>query len=108
MDEYALCAHSTKRRSLSKHELLFAVPFVRGYALKTKKWLMFFITNILPIKFNGKASASHALPAERKDLILAFIASQVKRKISFDNLIAGKGLGTILMLSGPVKKIKVE
>lgn len=80
---------------------MLAVPYVRGYALKTKKWLTFFLTNILPIKFSEKAFASLVLPAEQKELILAFVESQVKNKDSFDDIIAGKGRGMIFMLSGP-------
>jgi hypothetical protein len=94
-------AESPERRCLSEYELILAVPFVRGYALKTKKWLIFYITKIVPINFNNKAFASLVLSAEQKELILAFVESQVKHKDTFDDVIAGKGRGMILMLSGP-------
>jgi SpoVK/Ycf46/Vps4 family AAA+-type ATPase len=92
---------STKRRSLTKHELMLTVPFVRGYAMKTKRWLIFFIPKIIPVTFNDKAFSSLVLPEEQKELILAFAESQVKHKDSFDDIIAGKGRGMIFMLSGP-------
>jgi SpoVK/Ycf46/Vps4 family AAA+-type ATPase len=90
-----------KQRRLNMRELLMAVPFARGYALKTKKWLEFFIDKIVPITFNEKAFESLVLPAEQKELILAFVESQVRHKDAFDDVIAGKGRGMIFMLSGP-------
>ena len=88
-------------RPLSNRELLLCVPHVRGYAMKTKTWLWFFVDQISPIKFASNAFASLILPAEQKELIRAFVQSQAKYKDDFDDFIAGKGRGMILLLSGP-------
>jgi len=40
------------------------------------------------------------LPADQKELILAFAMSQVKFKDDFDDVISGKGKGIIMLLSG--------
>ena len=89
------------QRSLTDKELLLCVPYVRGYALKTKKWLNFFVNVVQPITFSTSAFSSLVLPAEQKELILAFVESQVRNKDKFDDIIAGKGRGMILLLSGP-------
>lgn len=88
-------------RALTNKELLLAVPYVRGYAIKNKKWLIFFVDQIQPITFSENAFSSLVLPHQQKDLIEAFVSSQVKYKDTFDDVIAGKGQGMITLLSGP-------
>jgi hypothetical protein len=90
-----------KHRPLTSRELLIAVPYVRGYALKNKRWFILFVDQIIPINFSDNAFQSLVLPNEQKDLILAFVESQVKHKNDFDDIIEGKGKGMIMLLSGP-------
>ncbi|KIW74199.1 hypothetical protein Z517_12139 [Fonsecaea pedrosoi CBS 271.37] len=94
-------ACSPKHRPLTMEELLLAVPYVRGYALKTKKWLWFYVDQVEEIKFADNAFASLVLPKEQKSLIRAFVESQVKYKDDFDDVITGKGRGMIMLLAGP-------
>lgn len=82
-----------KHRPLTPEELLLCVPYVRGYAIKTKKWLWFYVDQIAPINFAENAFSSLVLPSEQKSLIRAFVESQVKYKDDFDDVIAGKGRG---------------
>src|SRR5204863_6955092 len=88
-------------KQLTDRQLWLAVPFVRGYALKTKKWLWFFVKSIVDIEWSDGAFKSLVLPEDQKELILAFAQSQVKNKDNFDDVIQGKGRGIILLLSGP-------
>lgn len=88
-------------RPLTSRELILTVPYVRGYAVKNKKWLIFFVDQVQPITFSENAFASLVLPHQQKDLIQAFVSSQVKYKDTFDDVIAGKGQGMIMLLSGP-------
>ena len=90
-----------KHRPLTFKELLLAVPYVRGYALKNKKWFILFVDQISPIRFSENAFQSLVLPNEQKDLILAFVEGQVQGKNDFDDIIEGKGRGMIMLLSGP-------
>lgn len=90
-----------KHRPLTTEELLLAVPYVRGYAIKTKKWLWFYVDQVEEIQFAQDAFASLVLPKEQKSLIRAFVESQVKYKDDFDDIIAGKGRGMIMLLAGP-------
>ena len=94
-------AGKPKHRPLTAEELLLAVPYVRGYAIKTKKWLWFYVDQVEEIKFAENAFASLVLPKEQKSLIRAFVESQVKYKDDFDDIISGKGRGMIMLLAGP-------
>lgn len=85
---------------LTEDQLLHASPVVRGYSLKNKRWMEFFVENIGEIQFNDKAFESLVLEEDQKDLILAFAQSQVKYKHAFDDIISGKGKGIIMLLSG--------
>ena len=85
---------------LTEDQLLMATPMVRGYALKNKKWMEFFVEDIGEIQFDSGAFDSLVLAQDHKELILAFAQSQVKFKDSFDDIISGKGKGIIMLLSG--------
>jgi hypothetical protein len=74
---------------------------VRGYSLKLKKWLDFFVDLVTDIKWNTNAFDSLVLPEDQKELILAFSESQVANRQTFDDVIQGKGRGIIMLLSGP-------
>jgi hypothetical protein len=85
---------------LTPEELILCTPMIRGYALKIKKWVEFFVDCVTEVRFNEDAFESLVLPKEQKQLILAFAESQVKYKEVFDDVISGKGKGVIMLLSG--------
>jgi len=89
-----------KRLPLTDEQLLHCTPLLRGYALKTKRWLSFFVDSVSEITFNTAAFDSLVLPENQKDLILAFASSQIAHKDAFDDVISGKGRGIIMLLSG--------
>ncbi|KAI5461567.1 P-loop containing nucleoside triphosphate hydrolase protein [Mariannaea sp. PMI_226] len=88
------------RPPLTEEQLMMTYPIVRGYALKNKRWMEFFIDDVAEVKFNENAFSSLVLPTDQKELILAFAQSQVKFKDAFDDVISGKGKGIIMLLSG--------
>ena len=90
-----------ERPRLTEHHHLLCLPRVRGYSLKKKKWLLFYVELIQDIKFNENAFASLVLPKDQKELILAFAESQAMNQTGFDDVISGKGRGHITLLSGP-------
>ena len=91
-----------KVHSLSRNQLLISKDTVRAYSLKDKKWLSVFVNNITNIAWNSTAFDSLVLNPSTKDLILAFADSQIKHhQPTFDDVVKGKGRGTILLLSGP-------
>lgn len=92
---------NTDKFELSDEQKLIASPFVRGYALKEKIWLNFFVNAVQDIAFNNRAFESLVLPANQKELILGFTATQQAYRSQFDDVIEGKGRGIILLLCGP-------
>ncbi|KAK3311084.1 P-loop containing nucleoside triphosphate hydrolase protein [Chaetomium strumarium] len=72
----------------------------RGYSLKFKKWLDFFVEQITEVQWNSNAFERLVLPPDQKELILAFSESQLAGS-NFDDVIQGKGKGIICLLSGP-------
>lgn len=92
---------NTIRGHLNDEQFLICTASLRGYSLKDKKWLEFFIDDVKAIIWNEQAFASLVAPPEQKELILAFAQSQAKNKNQFDDVIQGKGCGIIMLLSGP-------
>ncbi|KAK2604765.1 hypothetical protein N8I77_007666 [Diaporthe amygdali] len=80
---------------------LICSPFIRGYALKEKKWFCLCVDAVSEIAFNELAFSDLRLAGQRKDLILGFLSSKQSYQNTFDDLIEGKGLGVIILLSGP-------
>jgi hypothetical protein len=102
-DDSATGARSSEASSkiwLTPQHHLICCPRVRGYSLKLKKWLDFWVDQVSDIEWDTKAFDSLVLPENTKDLILSFTESQVENKQSFDDVIQGKGKGIIILLSG--------
>lgn len=105
-DYDAAVADSTTETSklsgkLTDDQLLLCAHTVRGYSLRDKAWLTFYLDSIKDIEFSENAFSSLVAPPEQKELILAFAQTQAKTKQSFDDVIQGKGKGIIMLLSGP-------
>lgn len=86
---------------LSSYHQMLCRPRLRGYSLKLKMWLHFYISNLTDIEWNDKAFESLVLPDDIKELVLAFCESQVLNRDTFDDVIVGKGRGVIILLHGP-------
>lgn len=92
------------KEKLTDDQRLIATPTVRGYSLKDKRWLEFFIDGVKDITWNSQAFDSLVLPHAQQDLkqlILAFAEAQSQNVDTFDDIIQGKGRGVIMLLSGP-------
>ncbi len=99
-DESLAKAKKMKHIPLTKDQLLICSTLVSGYALKTKRWLEFFVDLISDIVWNNNAFESLVLPEDQKELILSFAESQILYKQKFDDFVSGKGKGIIMLLSG--------
>jgi len=86
---------------LTDDQLLMCSASFRGYSLKDKKWLKFWIDSVKDAVWNDKAFESLVLPSDQKELVLAFAESQAKHGHAFDDVVKGKGKGIIMLLSGP-------
>ncbi|PMD50986.1 P-loop containing nucleoside triphosphate hydrolase protein [Hyaloscypha bicolor E] len=114
-DAASISGQSTNARSLSKElqeenkqeildrkeDLVFVSPLLRGFALKNKLWLYFYVDDIEPVVWNDEAYGHLVYPEEQKDLVLTFVDNHQRLKGGVDDVIMGKGQGLILLLSGP-------
>lgn len=89
-----------RRIPLTDEQLMLCTPLVKGYALKSKRWLEFFVDTISEIVWHDDAFKNLVLPEDQKELILSFAESQIMYKQRFDDFVAGKGKGIIMLLSG--------
>jgi hypothetical protein len=90
-----------KQPPLTSEQKLICSPLLRGYSLKNKLWLNFFVNCVRDIEWQTDAFDRLVLPKNQKDLILGFTESQRKFRDSFDDVIEGKGKGMIVLLCGP-------
>ncbi|KAK3984263.1 hypothetical protein QBC44DRAFT_375395 [Cladorrhinum sp. PSN332] len=89
---------------LDDDQCLLSTPLLRGYSLKDKRWLEFFLHSVREIVWDEQAFDTLVLPPGQQDLkqlVLAFARSQAKRRGGFDDVIQGKGRGVIMLLGGP-------
>ncbi|KAF2276619.1 P-loop containing nucleoside triphosphate hydrolase protein [Westerdykella ornata] len=91
----------TQKIPLTTEQKLICSPVLRGYSLKHKLWLNFFVNCVEEIQFQTDAFEKLVLPENQKELILGFTETQVKCKGLFDDFIQGKGRGMIILLCGP-------
>jgi hypothetical protein len=92
---------ASKRPPLSTEQKLICSPLLRGYSLKSKLWLNFFVNSVRDIEWQTDAFERLVLPKNQKELILGFTESQRKHRDTFDDVIEGKGRGMIILLCGP-------
>lgn len=101
MDGHFADEDETKLAPLTTEQKLICSPLLRGYSLKNKLWLNFFVNCVKDIEWQKDAFDRLVLPKNQKDLILGFTESQRKFRDDFDDVIEGKGKGMIILLCGP-------
>jgi SpoVK/Ycf46/Vps4 family AAA+-type ATPase len=92
---------AAKRQPLTTEQKLICTPLLRGYSLRNKMWLNFFVNCVKEIKWQNDAFDRLVLPENQKELILGFTQSQQEHRAEFDDVIEGKGRGMIILLCGP-------
>ncbi|KAF2677328.1 P-loop containing nucleoside triphosphate hydrolase protein [Lentithecium fluviatile CBS 122367] len=92
---------ASKRPPLTTEQKLICSPLLRGYSLKSKLWLNFFVNSVKDIEWQKDAFERLVLPKNQKELILGFTESQRQHRDTFDDVIEGKGRGMIILLCGP-------
>jgi SpoVK/Ycf46/Vps4 family AAA+-type ATPase len=92
---------AAKHIPLTTEQKLICSPMLRGYSLKNKLWLNFFVNCVQDISWQKDAFDRLVLPKNQKELILGFTESQRKYRDTFDDVIEGKGRGMIILLCGP-------
>ncbi|KAF2875800.1 P-loop containing nucleoside triphosphate hydrolase protein [Massariosphaeria phaeospora] len=86
---------------LTTEQKLICTPLLRGYSMRNKQWLNFYVNCVKEIEWQTDAFDRLVLPKNQKELILGFTQSQRKHRETFDDVIEGKGRGMIVLLCGP-------
>ncbi|KAL1836218.1 hypothetical protein VTJ49DRAFT_5413 [Mycothermus thermophilus] len=85
--------------------LMFMLPTIEGYALKNKLWVVFYVEDVSSMNWNDEAYDHLVYNEQQKDLVLSFVESHCstrqKRPQVVEDVIAGKGEGLVILLSGP-------
>jgi ATPase family protein associated with various cellular activities (AAA) len=85
-------------------DLMFLSPMLKGYCLKAKLWLQFYVDDVRSMVWNLDAYDHLVYPEEQKDLVLSFVSNHNgpnDKADDFDDVIKGKGRGLVMLLSGP-------
>lgn len=69
-------------------------------SLSKKRWCYFEVDKIEDIEFNGKAFDSLLLSSDQKEMIHSLVKVHSERKVEFNDIIKGKGMGMIFLLHG--------
>ena len=85
-------------------DLVFLSPLLKGFCLKNKLWLNFYVDDVRPMVYNDAAFDHLVYPPEQKDLVYSFVEHHQRTRASgseMDDVIKGKGQGLVFLLSGP-------
>lgn len=85
---------------LSENDFLICHHRMQGFALSNKRWCFFEIDNIKEIRYNSDAFETLVLPREQKETILSLVRVHADKRLGFDDIIKGKGMGMIFLLHG--------
>ncbi|KAH8797832.1 hypothetical protein F5884DRAFT_825515 [Xylogone sp. PMI_703] len=91
------------RDRLKEDDFLLCCPSVLGFSLSDGLWLEFAIDDIADINWNASLIKHLAISDKNKRLIQALVTSHVNQVSdhSFDDFVAGKGQGLIMLFYGP-------
>ncbi|KAI1120582.1 P-loop containing nucleoside triphosphate hydrolase protein [Nemania abortiva] len=90
------------KNELPSRLLILCSPLVKAYALKAKCWGLVYVDGISDIHWDNGAFDKLVLEDETKRLIKSFVSAQIKQSQfpAFDDIVEGKGQGTIVLLTG--------
>ncbi|KAF2099010.1 P-loop containing nucleoside triphosphate hydrolase protein [Rhizodiscina lignyota] len=65
-----------------------------------RKWAEFLVTDVKEISWNDHAFGNLVIPSDYKQLVQAFVESQMAHGLKFDDIVDGKGRGLVMLLTG--------
>ncbi|CRG92464.1 ATP-dependent zinc metalloprotease FtsH homolog [Talaromyces islandicus] len=89
--------------AMKEVDLIRCSPTVLGFSLNEKVWGEFAVENIQEAVFSSAPFEMLSIPEEKKRVIEALTKSRVDAsdEVPFDDIIAGKGQGVVILLHGP-------
>ncbi|KAI1300822.1 P-loop containing nucleoside triphosphate hydrolase protein [Xylaria venustula] len=86
---------------LTDLECVLAVPRVNGFDLIAKEWCKFNVDDIQDVEWDEAPYNNLVLPEGERDLVMAFADHPRRSTRGFDDFVAHKGEGIIILLCGP-------
>ncbi|KAF2965665.1 hypothetical protein GQX73_g7922 [Xylaria multiplex] len=86
---------------LSDLECVLTVPRVKGFDLTAKEWCEFNVDDIQDVEWDEAPYNNLVLPEGERDLVMAFADHPRRSTRGFDDFVAHKGEGIIILLCGP-------
>lgn len=93
-------AEAFRDNKLDRDTYLYSCTQLHCFVLQRKKWARVWIDDLEEVVFNEQAYSSLVLPRDHKELLLSFAEAQIDGQ-GFDDVIAGKGQGILMLLAGP-------
>ncbi|KLU90774.1 hypothetical protein MAPG_10625 [Magnaporthiopsis poae ATCC 64411] len=85
---------------LADEDCLLTSPFVPGFDLKTKEWSRFSVDHISEIEWDDAVFSNLVAPGDQKELAWSFVASKMSASSEFDDFVAEKGRGVVILAFG--------
>ncbi len=86
---------------LTENDIILCHHRMPGFALSNKRWCLFEVDSIQEIEYNSDAFGTLILPSDLKETIQSLVEVHSDKRLGFDDVIKGKGKGTIFLLHGP-------
>ncbi|KAI9172657.1 ATPase family AAA domain-containing protein [Paramyrothecium foliicola] len=87
--------------ALTDDELLMATPWMKGYDLKSKDFCELNVSELQDMTWNDEAFEKLVLPGGEKELAWTFVENKSQSTSDFDDFVADKGRGLIILMFGP-------
>ena len=88
------------RTQLTDDQYLICAPFVGGFGFGDKKWGGFPVSRLQQVIWSDEPFHSLVIGAKQKTLIHSLVKQHSSKGTGYDDVIQGKGLGLIGLLSG--------
>lgn len=85
---------------LEDDDYLICHYLMPGFFLVDKKWCFFHVDSIKDVEYNMNAFETLMFEEEYKQMILSLVKVHTDPRLTFDDVIKGKGRGMIFLLHG--------
>ncbi|OJD32290.1 atpase aaa+ type core [Diplodia corticola] len=85
---------------MSETDLITCAHDIPGYSFANGQWALFEVDKIEDVKFNDSAFDQLILPLDQKEMISSVVRVHSTRRVTFDDIISGKGKGIVFLLHG--------
>lgn len=86
---------------LTDDELLMTTPWIKGFDLKSKSFCELNVSEVRDMVWNDEAFDKLVLPGGEKELAWTFVENKSQSTSDFDDFVADKGRGLIILMFGP-------